>query len=150
MSTCGRMGSGWKSLKVRSNVMYAESALSAPVPLIGDSLQYSWYTTCNRRYVSDRGTASQTIWGISIPLWYMWLHSTYQRLLVYLTRSPNGQNSCHIVRVGQMRPDVNQQWCFIPPIDAIDKGELDEYQWKNGKWVKGIRVDQSKQPKSQK
>jgi hypothetical protein len=25
---------------------------------------------------------------------------------------------------------------IIPPIDAIDKGELDKYQWKNGKWVK--------------
>ena len=24
---------------------------------------------------------------------------------------------------------------IIPPIDAIDKGELDEYKWKNGKWV---------------
>jgi hypothetical protein len=25
---------------------------------------------------------------------------------------------------------------IIAPIDAIDKGDLDEYQWKNGKWVK--------------
>ena len=25
---------------------------------------------------------------------------------------------------------------IIPPIDAIDKGKLDEYQWKNGKWEK--------------
>ena len=25
---------------------------------------------------------------------------------------------------------------IIPPIEAIDKGELDEYKWKNGKWVK--------------
>ena len=39
---------------------------------------------------------------------------------------------------------------IIPPINAIDKGELDEYQWKNGKWVKGICVEQSKQSKSQK
>jgi len=39
---------------------------------------------------------------------------------------------------------------IIPPINAIDKGELDEYQWKNGKWVKGICVEQLKQSKSQK
>jgi hypothetical protein len=25
---------------------------------------------------------------------------------------------------------------IIAAIDAIDKGDLDEYQWKNGKWVK--------------
>lgn len=25
---------------------------------------------------------------------------------------------------------------IISPIHAIDKGELDEYQWQNGKWVK--------------
>lgn len=24
---------------------------------------------------------------------------------------------------------------IVPPIDAIDKGELDEYVWQNGKWV---------------
>jgi hypothetical protein len=33
---------------------------------------------------------------------------------------------------------------IIPPIDAIDKGKLDQYVWKNGKWV-----DQSKQSESQ-
>ena len=25
---------------------------------------------------------------------------------------------------------------IVPPINAIDKGELDEYQWVDGKWVK--------------
>jgi hypothetical protein len=24
---------------------------------------------------------------------------------------------------------------IIPPINAIDKGEMDKYQWKNGKWM---------------
>jgi len=24
---------------------------------------------------------------------------------------------------------------IIPPIEAIDKGKLDDYEWKNGKWV---------------
>ena len=27
---------------------------------------------------------------------------------------------------------------IIPPINAIDKGELDEYQWKDGKWVRHL------------
>lgn len=25
---------------------------------------------------------------------------------------------------------------ILPPIHAIDKGELDEYMWQNGQWVK--------------
>jgi hypothetical protein len=25
---------------------------------------------------------------------------------------------------------------ILPPIDTIDKGELDEYRWTNGIWVK--------------
>lgn len=24
---------------------------------------------------------------------------------------------------------------ILPPIEAIDNGKLDEYEWKNGKWV---------------
>ena len=30
---------------------------------------------------------------------------------------------------------------IIPAIDAIDKGELDDYIWKNGEWI----VEQSKE-----
>ena len=25
---------------------------------------------------------------------------------------------------------------ILPPIQAIDKGQLDEYMWRNGQWVK--------------
>jgi hypothetical protein len=32
---------------------------------------------------------------------------------------------------------------ILPPIEAIDKGKLDEYMWKDGKWV-----EQSKQSDS--
>ena len=31
---------------------------------------------------------------------------------------------------------------ILPPIDAIDKGELDNYTWKDGKWDE--RSEQSK------
>jgi hypothetical protein len=32
---------------------------------------------------------------------------------------------------------------IIPPINAIDKGDLDVYEWKNGKWVERAERSES-------